>query len=96
MLGRAQVMTPEGVRELAFYVDNRDLAADWCAGVIGQDEEIIYRDVICMVVDDFLDEDGARYTELLVTGGGAIFMPNVEQMAAGGAGGFQHVEFTMG
>ena len=97
MLGKARVMTPDGVRELAFYADNRDLAADWLSGVIGQDEEIIYRDAICVVVDDFTDEDGILYTELMVVGSGAIFMPNVEQMAgAGGAGGSYHVEFTMG
>ena len=96
MLGKARVMTPEGVRELAFYVDNMDLAADWLSGVIVLDEEIIYRDAICVVVDDFTNEDGILYTELLVVGSGAIFMPMAGAGGAGPGGGFQHVEFTMG
>ena len=60
-------MTPTGVRELPYYLDNRDLAADWFAGVVKAFEEIIYRDLICEVIGDFVDDDGDKYTELMPT-----------------------------
>lgn len=76
MLGRVRIMTPTGVRELPFYVDNRDLVGDWLSGAIKHDEEIVYRDMICEVIGDFVDEDGNKYTELLaVDGAGVSFVP---------------------
>lgn len=72
MLGKAQIMTPTGIRELAMYADSRDLAADWAAGVIRRDEEIVYRDLICEVIGDFVDQDGDRYTELVVVDGAMV------------------------
>ena len=88
MLGRAQVMTPEGVRELPVYVDNKDLAADFHAGVIKPDEEIVYKDSICEVIGDFVDEDGERYTQLIGKQFGVGFFQQ--------GGPTQHVEFRMG
>lgn len=66
MLGRASVTTASGMaREMPVYMDNRDLTADCTNGVIKKDDEIIYRNLICVVVGDFTDEDGVKYTELL-------------------------------
>jgi len=93
MLGRAQVMTPEGVRELPVYVDNKDLADDYHAGVIKPDEEIVYKNAICSVLDKFTDEDGEEYTQLIATnigGTGPTCWANPNPP------GFQHVEFRMG
>ena len=72
MVGKVQIMTPAGVRELSLYIDNRDLANDWFAGAIGRDEEIVYRDQICVVIGDFTDEDGDKYTELVFVDGTGV------------------------
>ena len=93
MLGRAQVMTPEGARELAVYADNRDLTADWLGGVIKADEDIVYKNSICTVIGEFTDDDGEKYTELIVRDGrGSI---NFVNQVPVGNGGFR-VEFKMG
>ena len=83
-------MTPAGVREMALYVDNRDLVTDWLAGVIRENEEIVYKNVICVVIGEFTDADGNRYTELLEISGGVSF---VGQREAGFVP--HHVEFTI-
>ena len=77
-------MTPEGASELAVYADNRDLTADWLGGVIKADEDIVYKNSICTVIGEFTDENGDKYTELMVKNQGPV-----------GNGGFR-VEFKMG
>lgn len=72
-------MTPDGVRDMAFYADNRELINDYLAGVIKGNEEVVYRDLICVVIGDFVDEDGCRYAELLAAdGAGVNFTQRVE------------------
>lgn len=85
-------MTQAGIREMPLYMDNRDLTNDWLAGLIQHEEEIVYRNIVCKVIGDFVDEDGCKYTELLQLDGGGI---NFGQMNPMGDG-FQRVEFTMG
>lgn len=66
MPGKAQIMTPEGVREFPLYMDNREVAADMRNGVIAQGSRIVYRNLICEVIGDFVDEDGETNAEMLV------------------------------
>ena len=84
-------MTQTGVRELPFYADNWDLIKDWLSGVLKADDEIVYRNVICAVVGEFTDDDGERYTELLVVDGSGVSF--VQQTQAGN--GFYRIEFKM-
>lgn len=92
MIGRAQVMTQAGIREMPVYMDNRDLTNDWLAGLIQHEEEIVYRNIVCKVIGDFVDEDGCKYTELVVVDGTGINFADMNPMGDG----FHRVEFTMG
>lgn len=92
MVGMVQIMTQAGMRELPFYVDNRDVANDLGTGVLKINEEIVYRDFICVALNDFTDEDGCRYAELLVVDGTGVSFVQMNQMGNGS----HRVEFTMG
>ena len=91
MIGMAQIMTPAGVRELPLYIDQRDLVSDIEAGKIQFNQEIVYRNMICIVLNDFTDEDGCRYAELVVVDGTGVSFANMNPMGDG----FQRVEFQM-
>ena len=73
MAQRINVMTPEGSFEYLAYDDNRELAADFAAGVLAVGRDVVYRGAICEIVCDFLDDDGMRFCELLVK---SILMSN--------------------
>ena len=65
-------MTQAGIREIPLYMDNRDLTNDWLAGLIHPGEEIVYRNIVCEVIGDFVDEDGCKYTELVFVDGTGV------------------------
>lgn len=65
MAQMVKILTPEGPKTYLVYNDNRMVAQEYSAGVIGPGSEIIYRGMICEVVKDFLDDGGVRYCELL-------------------------------
>lgn len=60
-----KVMTPEGERNYRFYFNNHELAKDYTDGVIHDLDELLYKDRICSVIGDFVDEDGELYLEML-------------------------------
>ena len=66
---RVQMMTPSGPEEYIVYNDNREMAADFRAGVVAVGTEVIYRNGVYYVLSDFTDEDGASYLELVLLGG---------------------------
>lgn len=64
MAQMVKILTPDGPKTYPVYNDNRMVAQEYTAGMIGLGSEIIYRGMICEVVKDFLDDDGVRYCEL--------------------------------
>ena len=69
MSRRVNVTTADGVHSYFVYNDNRELAADYDAGLLRNDEDILYRGFVCGILNAFTDADGCRYTELLLKGG---------------------------
>ena len=69
MAQRVQVVGPEGPKSYMVYGDNREIAADFAAGELQLGEEILYNGYICELLDEFADEDGCKYMQLLIKGG---------------------------
>lgn len=69
MAQRIRVLMPEGFREFYIYDDNRALAADYIGGILAAGEEVIYRSLVCEIMNDFVDCDGDTYLALLMKGG---------------------------
>ena len=69
MAQRVQVFGPEGPKSYTVYGDNREIAADFAAGELQLGEEILYNSHICELLDEFADEDGCKYMQMLIKGG---------------------------
>lgn len=70
MAQRVQVLNPDGSKvEYPVYNDNRELAADFSAGLIWSGVEVIYRSMICEIMYEFEDEDGEKFCELIFKNG---------------------------
>ena len=72
MIGKAKVMTPEGIVILAVYGDNRDLTHDYMAGLVRMGDRVIYRGCVCEVHEKFTDEDGDEYIQLMMLDGSSF------------------------
>lgn len=80
MLGIVQMMTPEGVRELPFYIDQHDIVNDIDNRKLQFNQDFVYRNLICYANNDFTDEDGCRYAELIVVDGTGVSFAQINTL----------------